>query len=163
MYFFFKTPNQLTGHERISSQRCQKVFAEFPLCIPALYGSTPYLLKNETLVQVSVKLRIILTCKPKCKGLFRSRTACKHHRTTQCKFANVNHVSFTLSTMHLSQLHTLVKLASDNQLRPLTDSTSQYENILREAELYMFYFFFFILPLYVLTFHFFFVTGNFQT
>ena len=87
-YFFFTTPNQLTGHERISPKRCEKVFAEFPLHIPALYGSTPYLLKNETVVQVSVKLGIILTCKPKCKGLFRSRKACKHHRTTQCKLAN---------------------------------------------------------------------------
>ena len=68
MYFFFTTPDQLTGHERISPQRCEEVFAEFPLHIPALYGSTPYLLKNETVVvQVSVK----------------------HHRTTQCKLANL--------------------------------------------------------------------------
>ena len=89
MYFFFKTANQLTGHERISPQKdAKKFFSEFPLHIPALYGSTPYLLKNETVVQ-SVKLGIILTCKPKCKGLFRSRRACKHHRTTQCKLANV--------------------------------------------------------------------------
>ena len=116
MYFFFTTPNQLTGHERISPQRCEKVFAEFPLHIPALYGSTPYLLKNETVVQVSVKLGIILTCKPKSKGLFRSRKACKHHRTTQCKLANVKPLSchFILFTMHLSRLHTLVKLASHN-------------------------------------------------
>ena len=89
MYFFFTTPNQLTGRERISPQRCEKVFAEFPLHIPDLYGSTPYLLKNETVVQVSVKLGIILTCIPKCKGLFRSRKACKHHRTKQCKLAKV--------------------------------------------------------------------------
>ena len=54
MYFFFTTPNQLTDRERISPQRCEKVFAEFPLHIPALYGSTPYLLKNETVVQLSV-------------------------------------------------------------------------------------------------------------
>ena len=87
MYFFFTTPSQLTGHER--KKRCEKVFAEFPLHIPASYGSTPYLLKNETVVQVSVKLGIILTCKPKCKGLFRSRKACKHRRTTQCKLASV--------------------------------------------------------------------------
>ena len=82
--FFFTTPsNQLTGHERISPQRCEKVFDEFPLHIPALYGSTPSLLKNETVVRVSVKLGITLTCKPKCKGLFHSRRACKHHRTAQ--------------------------------------------------------------------------------
>ena len=89
--FFLHNPwsCQLKGHERISPQRCEKCFAEFPLHILALYGSTPYLLKNETVVQVSVKLGIILTCKPKCKGLFRSGRACKHHRTTQCKLANV--------------------------------------------------------------------------
>ena len=90
MYFLFTTPNnQLTGHERISPQTCEKVFDEFPLHIPALYGSTPSLLKNETVFRVSVKLGIFLTCKPKCKGLFRSRRACKDHRTTQCKLANV--------------------------------------------------------------------------
>ena len=89
MYFFFTTPNRLTGHERISPQKCEKVLAEFLSHIPGLYGSSPYLLKNKTVVQVSVKLGIILTCKPKCKGLFRSRKACKHHRTTQCKLANV--------------------------------------------------------------------------
>ena len=70
MYFFFTTPNQLTGHERISPQRCETFFAEFALHMTSLYGSTPYLLKNETVVQVSVKLEIILTCKPKCKGYF---------------------------------------------------------------------------------------------
>ena len=90
MYFFFTNPsNQLTGHERISPQRCKRVFDAFPLHIPALYGSSPYLLKNEPVVRVSVKLGIILTCKPKCKDLFRSRKACKHYRTTQCKLANV--------------------------------------------------------------------------
>ena len=84
IYFFFASPNQLTGRERISPEkRCEKVFTEFPLHISALYGSTPYLLKNETVVQ------LILTCKSKCKGLFRSRRACKHHRKTQCKLAHV--------------------------------------------------------------------------
>ena len=63
MYFFFTTPsNQLTGHERISPQRCKRVFDAFPLHIPALYRSSPYLLKNEPVVRVSVKLGIILTC-----------------------------------------------------------------------------------------------------
>lgn len=91
MYFFFTTPNQLAGHERISPQKDAKNFSLSFLYIfrLELYGSTPYLIKNETVVQVSVKLGIILTCKPKCKGLFRSRRACKHHRTTQCKLANV--------------------------------------------------------------------------
>ena len=41
-------------------------------------------------------------------------------------------------------------------MRPLADF--QYENMLREAELHMICFF--ILPLHVLTFHFFFVTDN---
>ena len=136
MYFFFTTPNQLTGHERISPQRREKFFATFPLHILAFYGSTPYLLKNETVTQVLVKLGIILTCKPKCKGLFPGTKACKHHRTTQCKLANVKLRFFHfIYDIHLSQLHTLVKLASDNQLRPLTDSTSQYESMLPEAKL----------------------------
>ena len=91
MYFFFTTPNQLAGHERISPQKDAKNFSLSFLYIfrLELYGSTPYLIKNETVVQVSVKLGIILTCKPKCKGLFRSRRARKHHRTTQCKLPNV--------------------------------------------------------------------------
>ena len=85
MYFFFATPNQLTGRERISPQKdTKKVFAEFPLHIPALYGSTPCLLKNETVVQLSVsQTRYDLYLQSKCKGLFRGRKACKHHRTTQ--------------------------------------------------------------------------------
>ena len=67
----------------------RKLFTEFSLHIPGLYGSTPYLQKYETVVQVSVKLGIILTCKTECKGLFRSRKACKHHRTTLRELANV--------------------------------------------------------------------------
>ena len=124
MYFFFETPNQLTGNERISPQRCEKVFAEFPLCIPTLYGSTPYLLKNETVAQVSVKLGIILTCKPKCKGLFRSRKACKHHRTTQCKLANVKprffhfiyHAFFFISIAHSCEISLRQLVATFNRL-----------------------------------------------
>ena len=38
---------------------------------------------------MSVKLGIILTCKTRCKGLFRNRKACKHHRTTLRELANV--------------------------------------------------------------------------
>ena len=60
--------------------------------------------------------------------------------------------------MHLSQLHTLVKLTSDNKLRPLTDF--QYESMLREAGLHVFFYFFYIALL--LTFHLFFVTDNVQ-
>ena len=45
--------------------------------------------KYKTVVQVSVKLGIILTCKTECKGLFRSGKACKHHRTTLRKLVNV--------------------------------------------------------------------------
>ena len=166
MYFFFTTPNQLAGHERISPQKDAKNFSLSFLYIfrLELYGSTPYLIKNETVVQVSVKLGIILTCKPKCKGLFRSRRACKHHRTTQCKLANVKPRFFHfIYHAFISIVHSC-ELALDNQLRPLTDSTSQYENMLREAEsTCSISFFFFIFPLHVLTFHFFFVTGNFQT
>ena len=89
IYFFFTNPNQLTHHERISSKRCENLFTEFPLHIQGLYGSKPYLQKYETVVQVSVKRGIILTCKTECKGLFRSRKACKHHRTTLRELAKV--------------------------------------------------------------------------
>ena len=64
----------------------RKLFTEFPLHIPGLYRSTPYLLKYKTVVQVSVKLGIMVTCKTECKGLFHSGKAYKHHRTlTLCK------------------------------------------------------------------------------
>ena len=78
----------------------RKLFTEFPLHIPGLYGSTPYLQKYETVVQVSVKLGIILTCKTECKGLFRSRKACKHHRTTLRELINVKSRSFHLLIYH---------------------------------------------------------------
>ena len=90
MYFFLTTPNQLMRNRRISPQRCEQLFADFPFHIPALYGWV-YTLSAWvwTVVQVSVKFGIMSTCKPKCKSLFRNRKACKHHRTTQCKLANV--------------------------------------------------------------------------
>ena len=53
-----------------------------------------YLQKYETVVQVPLKLGIILTCKTERKGLFRSRKACKHHRTTLRELANVKPRSF---------------------------------------------------------------------
>ena len=61
--------------------------------------------------------------------------------------------------MHLSQLHTLVKLTSDSKLRPLTDF--QYESMLREAGLHVFFYYFFYIAL-LLTSHLFFVTDNVQ-
>ena len=72
MYFFFTTPNQLAGHERISPQKDAKNFSLSFLYIfrLELYGSTPYLIKNETVVQVSVKLGIILTTNPNAKVHF---------------------------------------------------------------------------------------------
>ena len=66
-----------------------KLFTEFPLHIPGLYGSTLYLQRYETIVEVSVKLGIILTCKTECKGLFCSGKACKRHRTTLRELADV--------------------------------------------------------------------------
>ena len=114
--FFLHNPwsCQLKGHERISPQRCEKCFAEFPLHILALYGSTPYLLKNETVVQVSVKLGIILTCNPNAKVYFAVEKRVNIIEQRNVNWLMWNHVSFTLSTMHSSQLHTLVKLVSDN-------------------------------------------------
>ena len=89
LFFLHWNPNQLTHHERISSQRCENFSLSFLYIFRVLYGSTPYLQKYETVVQVSVKLGIILTCKTECKGLFRSGKACKHHRTTLRKLVNV--------------------------------------------------------------------------
>ena len=92
IYFFFATPNQLTGRERISRQKDTKKFSLSCLYIFRLYmGLHLACLKMKLLFnfKVSVKLGMIFTCKSKCKGLFRSRKACKHHRTTQSKLANV--------------------------------------------------------------------------
>ena len=150
----------MTGRERISSQRCENFFAEFPWHIPALYGSTPYLLKNETVVQVSVKLGIILTCKPKSKGLFRSRKACKHHRTTQCKLANVKprscHFIYHafISIAHTCEISLTQLVATFHRLNKLV-----WKYVRRSWARHVL-FLFFILPLHVLTFHFFFATGN---
>ena len=146
--FFLHNPwsCQLKGHERISPQRCEKCFAEFPLHILALYGSTPYLLKNETVVQVSVKLGIILTCKPKCKGLFRSGRACKHHRTTQCKLANVKprfshfiYYAFN-SIVHSCEISLRQLVATSHRLnKPVW-------KCVKRSWVYMFYFFFSCCP-----------------
>ena len=62
----------------------RKLFTEFPLHIPGLYRST--LQKYKTVVQVSVNIGIMVTCKTEYKGLFHSGKAYKHHRTlTLCK------------------------------------------------------------------------------
>ena len=109
IYFFFTNPNQLTHHERISSQRCKNF-------------STPYLQKYETTIQVSVKLGIILTCKTECKGLFRSRKACKHHRTTLRKLADVKPRFFHLiyhafiSIAHSCEINLRQLVATFNRL-----------------------------------------------
>ena len=138
-------------------------WVSFTYYIPVLYGSTPYLLKNETVVQLSVKVGIILTCKPKYKGLFRSRRACKHNRTTQCKLANVKPRFFHfiyhvfISIAHSCEISLRQLVATFNRLnKPV------WKYVKRSWALHVL-FLFFILPLHVLTLHFFFVTGNFQT
>ena len=71
-------------------------------------------IKYETVVQVSVKLGIILTCKTECKGLFRSRKACKHHRATLRELANLKPRFFHLiyhsfiSIVHSCEINQLV-------------------------------------------------------
>ena len=113
---------------------------------------------------MSVKLGIILTCKSKCKGLFRSRKACKHHRTAQCKLANVKPRFFHfiyhvfISIAHSCEISLRQLVATFNRLnKPV------WKYVKRSWALHVL-FLFFILPLHVLiTFHFFFVTGNFQT
>ena len=75
-----------------------------------------HLRKCETAVQVSVKLGLILACKTECKGLFRSRRACKHHRTTLRKLADVKPRFFHLIyRVFISIAHSCeISLASDN-------------------------------------------------
>ena len=134
----------------------RKLFTEFPLHIPGLYGFTPYLQKYETVVQASVKLGIILTCKTECKGLFRSRKACKHHRTTLRKLADVKPRFFHLiyhafiSIAHSCEINLRQLVATFNRL-----PVSKY--VKRSWAPHDFVF---ILPLHVLAFHFFFVTDN---
>ena len=113
---------------------------------------------------MSVKLGIILTCKSKCKGLFRSRKACKHHRTAQCKLANVKPRFF-----HFVIYHVFISIAHSCEisLRQLVATFNRlnkpvWKYIKRSWALHVL-FHFFILPLHVLTFHFCFVTGNFHT
>ena len=103
-------------------KKMRKLFTEFPLHILGLYGSTPYLQKYETVVQVSVKLGIILTCKTECKGLFRSRKACKHHRATQRELAKVKPRFFHLiyhpfvSIAHSCEINLRQLVATFNRL-----------------------------------------------
>ena len=137
----------------------QKLFTEFPLHIPGLYGSTPYLQKYETTIQVSVKLGIILTCKTECKGLFRSRKACKHHRTTLRKLADVKPRFFHLiyhafiSIAHSCEINLRQLVATFNRL-PV------WKYVKRSWAPRVLFFFLYI-PL-LLTFHLFFVTDNVQ-
>ena len=141
----------------------RKLFTEFPLHIQGLYGSTPYLQKYETVVQVSVKLGIILTCKTECKGLFRSRKACKHHRTTLRELANVKPRFFHLiyhaftSIAHSCEIHLRKLVATFNRL-----PVWKYVERSWTPHVLFFFFFFFTLPLHVLTFHFFLVADNVQ-
>ena len=152
IYFFFTNPNQLTHHERISSKRCKNLFTEFPLHIQGLYGSKPYLQKYETAVQVSVKRGIILTCKTECKGWFRSRKACKHHRATLRELAKVKPRFFHLIYHpHSCEINLRQLVATFNRL-PV------WKYVKRSWAPHIL--FFFTLPLNVLTFHFFFVTDN---
>ena len=130
----------------------RKLFTEFPLHIPGLYGSTPYLQKYETVVQASVKLGIILTCKTECKGLFRSRKACKHHRATLRELAKVKPRFFHLIYHpHSCEINLRQLVATFNRL-PV------WKYVKRNWAPHIL--FFFTLPLNVLTFHFFFVTDN---
>ena len=114
--------------------------------------------KYETVVQVSVKLGIILTCKTECKGLFRSRKACKHHRTTLRELAKVKPRFFHLiyhpfvSIAHSCEINLRQLVATFNRL-PV------WKYVKRSWAPHIL-FFIYILPLNVLTFHFFFVTDN---
>ena len=109
-----------------------------------------------TVVQLSVS-------QTRCKGLFRSRKECKHHRTAQCKLANVKPRFFHFiyhafnSIAHSCEISLRQLVATINTLnKPV------WKYVKRSWALHVL-FLFFILPWYVLTFHFFFVTGNFQT
>ena len=100
----------------------RKLFTEFPLHIQGLYGSTPHLQKYETVVQVSVKLGIMLTCITELKGLFRSRKACKHHRTKLRELAKVKPRFFHLiyhafiSIAHSCEINLRQLVATFNRL-----------------------------------------------
>ena len=97
--------------------------------------------------------RMILTCKTECKGLFRSRKACKHHRTTLRELAKVKPRFFHLIYHpHSCEINLRQLVATFNRL-PV------WKYVKRSWAPHIL-FFFFTLPLNVLTFHFFFVTDN---
>ena len=93
----------------------QKLFTEFPLHIPGLYGSTPYLQKYETTIQVSVKLGIILTCKTECKGLFRSRTTLRKLADVKPRFFHLIYHAF-ISIAHSCEINLRQLVATSNKL-----------------------------------------------
>ena len=113
---------------------------------------------------MSVKLGIILTCKTECKGLFRSRKTCKHHRTTLRELANVKPRFFHLiyhpfiSIAHSCEINLRQLVATFNRLpvwKYVKRSWAPHGFFC-----FLFLVFFFVLPLHVLKFHFFFVTDN---
>ena len=117
-------------------------------------------IKYETVVQVSVKLGIILTCKTECKGLFRSRKACKHHRTTLRELTNVKPRFFHLI------YHSFISIAHSCEIDQLVATFNRlpvwkYDKRSWAPHVFFYiYIYIYILPLHVLTFYFFLVTGN---
>ena len=98
-----------------------------------------------------VKLGIILTCKTECKGLFRSRKACKHHRTTLRELAKVKPRFFHLiHHPHSCEINLRQLVATFNRL-PV------WKYVKRSWAPHILFFFYIALEC---TFHFFFVTDN---
>ena len=76
----------MTHHEGITSQRCENFSLSF-LYIFRVYMGLHLTCKSMKLL-FKCQSSSIWPCKTECKGLFRSRKACKHHRTTLRKLVN---------------------------------------------------------------------------
>ena len=101
-----------------------------------------------------VQFGIIFTCKTECKGLFCSRKACKHHRTTLRELADVKPLNLPcIYPAHSCEINLRQLVATFNRFLVWKYVTRSWApHVL----------FFFILHLHVLTFHFFFATENVQ-
>ena len=129
MYFFFTTLNQLAGHERISPQRCEKFFAEFPLHIPAWYGLTPYLIKSAT---PNNFLRIVWEVMPHTSLSLKASSRYPPNSQISADFCNLaknSRIDWPSTSLHLWNLYlSAMSNGFGVKFRPITSTISVNDN-----------------------------------